>query len=709
MRASSNEVAGTLLAVAQTMISKLDLADLMPLILEQLATLVHFTSASIMLIEGDNLRLVARKSALGMGEAPFEIKLDSLAHVHYVIQEGQPLIIDDTRADGRWLHRTSNDAIRSWLGVPLVVKDQVIGLLNVSATTVAFFNQGDVEILRTFAAFAAITLDNARLYALAQQARAAAEQAARAKAAFLANMSHEIRTPMNAVIGAASLLHCTDMTPEQKGYVDTIHICGDNLLSVINEILDFSKFEAGQCVLEAEPFLLHECIENAIAIVGTAALEKDLDIAYSISPHAPATIIGDQSRLLQVLVNLLGNAVKFTEQGEVTILVDVLPALNGAASSAPDDKPALRAAPCRLHFTVQDSGIGIASDQIQALFEPFSQVDTTRTRKYGGTGLGLAISKRLVQLMNGAISVRSEPGVGSTFAFDIQVGIGAPANANKLLALGPNRRVVVAAKPGKSRACLLDHLQSLGLHAIAIDSLGSGAAVRHGPADVLLIDAGLLRTQAAETGDSWAEQLETAWPCRILLVGAVSGQSDCASQYGFQHYLPKPVKRKALLNVLSEAVFGHLPRVETPQAATTGCDGAGTTPLYILLAEDNLDNQKIIAHMVKKLGHQIDLVANGRQAAAAARDRLYDVILMDLHMPEMDGLEATRLIRQIPYSNSPRIVALTADTMQETRTSCEAAGMDGWLAKPLKFEQLTRMLRKFAAERPARDQALVLA
>jgi len=724
MRASSSEVANTLLNVAQTMISKLDQAELMPLILEQLATLVQFTSASIMLIEDDNLRLVARKSALDIGDPPFVTKLGSLAHVQHVIEQGEPLIIDDTRADARWLPRRANDAIRSWLGVPLLVKGQVIGLLNVSATTVAHFNQSDVDILRTFAAFAAITLDNARLYAEAQQARAAAEQAARAKAAFLANMSHEIRTPMTAVIGAASLLRGTEMTAEQQEYVDTIHICGDNLLSVINEILDFSKFEAGQNILDLEPFDLRECLEDAIAIVGASALAKGLEIGCRIGPTAPDTVVGDQVRLRQILVNLLGNAVKFTEQGEVTVTVD-----------APPDASTVDPSTCTLRFTVQDSGIGIPHDQLSALFEPFSQVDTTRTRKYGGTGLGLAISKRLVQLMNGSISVSSEWGTGSTFTFDVQVGM-VPARAAAHRSEAPvfnGQRAVLVAKDTRSRAFLIEQLQSLGLQAAALDALpdprignGSGADAP----GVLLLDSSLLGADVQPTETASAAQLAAMWPQRILLLGPISGMGEWAQRHGFQHYLPKPIKRKALIKALANVLLiqrdgaAAAGSTAAPMHVTGGANGSygcnangcngqnaqhgdnapsgqnghdpAAAPLRVLLAEDNLDNQRLIARMVKKLGHEVDLAANGRQAADAASAKFYDVVLMDLHMPELDGLEATRLIRQQPHGHHPHIVALTADTLPETRQACQAVGMDGSLCKPLMFEQLARMLRKLA-------------
>jgi CheY-like chemotaxis protein len=372
------------------------------------------------------------------------------------------------------------------------------------------------------------------------------------------------------------------------------------------------------------------------------------------------------------------------------------------------DAPA--AAPCTLNFAVQDSGIGIACESIPALFEPFAQADTTRTRKYGGTGLGLAICRRLVELMHGTIGVTSEPGAGSTFAFTVQVGTGAPAQT--LPGFGPNRRALVVGKENRSRACLVAQLQGMGLAATALDTLPAGA----GKADVLLLDANVFGSQPDAVGEAWAAQLNSLWPHRILIVGAVSGVGDYARQHGFEHYLPKPIKRKTLHKALAEALFGQMAGGNLSLTASNGLPGAANghngyhthydaansqtgaaeAPLQILLAEDNLDNQRIIERMVKKLGHKVDLVVNGRQATEAARSKCYDVVLMDLHMPEMDGLEATRLIRQMPQHRNPRIVALTADAMLETQQSCRAVGMDDCLCKPLKFEQLNRMLRKMA-------------
>jgi CheY-like chemotaxis protein len=296
--------------------------------------------------------------------------------------------------------------------------------------------------------------------------------------------------------------------------------------------------------------------------------------------------------------------------------------------------------------------------------------------------------------MNGAIWVESEPGAGSTFAFEIEVGADAAARNQKTPAPGA-RSVLVAAKNTKSRSYLLNQLRGLGLQAAAVDCLpgpdgwGRDSALA---ADVLLADSNILGACAYGAGSTWAQQLDAAWPCRVLLVGAVGGMSDYAKERGFGHFLAKPVRRKALLQKLDEVLLGRAPAAATAQAATNGHEGE-TMPLCILLAEDNIDNQKLIARMIKKLGHEVDTVTNGKQAAEAVSTKLYDVVLMDLHMPVLDGLEATRLIRQMPQERSPRILALTADAMQETRLACQAAGMDGWLCKPLKFDQLTRMLR----------------
>jgi signal transduction histidine kinase/CheY-like chemotaxis protein len=729
MYASSNELACTLLNVTQTMISKLDLDELLPHILEQLANLVRYTSASIMLVEDDNLRVVARKSALGTNNAPFVIQRRSLAHIQYVVEHGQPLIIADTQRDGRWLHRSSNDAIRSWLGVPLVVKDQVIGLLNVSHAEPQFFNESDVSILRTFAAFAAITLENARLYTLEQQARVAAEQVARAKAAFLANMSHEIRTPMNAVIGAASLMLCTAMTPEQVEYIETIRSCGDDLLGVINEILDYSKFEAGHCDLESEPFALEECVEDALAVVASAAAAKAIDLSCTIADEVPAIVVGDEGRLRQVLVNLLGNAVKFTERGAVSIVVKGAPlpeesdpnasALPAGVTAVPDS---LR---YRLSFAVSDSGIGIAPEQVGALFQPFSQVDTTRTRKYGGTGLGLAICKRLVEMMHGTIEVESQPGIGSTFRFVVEVGsriVDAPVVQEQI---GAGKLVLVAAKPARSRHCLVDQLSKMGF-TISVQDF---AAHRQGEQgfDLILEDANTLgELPACKDSAVLPPEREGARVRRILVGTTRDAVPGTYAGLGYDDFLLKPIRRRALAKILADTQPASSPpagstgtRALPPlsvqpkpsvngeaqettgvgglNGAKTGAEVCASKRLTILLAEDNVVNQKIIAHMIRKLGHDVDIVGNGAEAIQAVGVRRYDLALMDVHMPQVDGLEATLAIRALPQRGRLPILALTADALMESQQACQAAGMDGHLHKPLKIEHLCTALEPYLA------------